>query len=49
MEEDEKGRNIPKLAWLIARDWKQMHSHSDVIRVDLESLSGLKGRGIGRL
>lgn len=31
MEEDEKERNIPKLAWLIAQDWKQMHSRSDVI------------------
>ena len=31
MEEDKKGRNIPEPAWLIAQDWKQMHSHSDVI------------------
>ena len=49
MEDEKKGRNIPKLAWLIARDWKQMHSRSDVIGVDLESPSGLRGRGIGRL
>lgn len=49
MEENEKERNIPKPAWLIARDWKQMHSRSDVICVDLESPSGLRGRGIGRL
>lgn len=48
-QEDEKERNIPKLAWLIARDWKQMHSRSDVIGADLESPSGLRGRGIGRL
>lgn len=44
-----KERNIPNPAWLIAGDWKQMHSRSDVIRVDLESPSGLRGTGIGRL
>lgn len=31
IEEDKKERKIPKLAWLIEQDWKQMHSHSDVI------------------
>lgn len=49
MEEDKKERKIPKLAWLIEQDWKQMHSRSDVIWVDLESPSGLRGGGIERL
>lgn len=48
MEEDQKEGKIPKLSWLIAQDWKQMHSRSDVIWVDLESPSGLRGRGMGR-
>lgn len=49
MEEDKKESKIPKLAWLIEQDWKQMHSRSDVIWVDLESPSGLRGGGIERL
>lgn len=46
MEEDEKERKLPKLVELIAQDWKQMHGRSDVIWADLESPSGLRGRGL---